>query len=420
MRHVRVPGRGTHFVRAHVGFVGFEPRNLREAKRHPSWPLWKEAILSEHQGLRDHELYDMVPRSQVPVGAQILSSMYTFKDKLDKAKARLVVHGHRQRHKPSAVDKYAATPSLTSFRILVATATQNDAEIDHLDVSQAFTQSAAFTEDEHVYVAPPEFSGTPSDYVWRLRRPLYGLICAPSRWYQTLSAYFVTDGWQQLHGEACLYSKTTASGSLMLASFYVDDVLLSYHRSDAAEAQAFTTRFRARFRSTALGPLQHYLGIDVFRDREAGTTTLSQEQSILDLLERHGMSPDKVNPADTPLSPGCHLTSEDCPVVPDKIMGSAYREIVGSMLWFAGATRPDISHAAQALSRFTSNPGDAHWREVKRSLRYLSGTTALGLTYTRSESTTLHPVSGSDASRRGRARVSGKQADARKEHFPPI
>jgi len=63
--------------------------------------------------------------------------------------------------------------------------------------------------------------------------------------------------------------------------------------------------------------------------------------------------------------------------------------------FLAGSTRPSFlpvySYAAQELSRFTSNPGEAHWREAKRSLRYLAGTTTLGLTYTQSDSTTLHP-----------------------------
>jgi hypothetical protein len=86
---------------------------------------------------------------------------------------------------------------------------------------------------------------------------------------------------------------------------------------------------------------------------------------------------------DTPLSPGCHLTRQDCPSSPDSSLTSRYREVVGSLLWLASATRPDLAYAAQSLSRFSTNPGETHWREAKRCLRYLAGTTNLGLTYQR-------------------------------------
>lgn len=44
-------------------------------------------------------------------------------------------------------------------------------------------------------------------------------------------------------------------------------------------------------------------------------------------------------------------------------------------------TRPDISFAVTTLSRFSSNPGPAHWDAVKRVFCYLKGTRDLWLTY---------------------------------------
>ncbi len=51
-------------------------------------------------------------------------------------------------------------------------------------------------------------------------------------------------------------------------------------------------------------------------------------------------------------------------------------------MYLANATRPDISFAVSKLSRFTSNPGDDHWRALGRVMRYLKGTMDLGLHYT--------------------------------------
>jgi hypothetical protein len=52
-------------------------------------------------------------------------------------------------------------------------------------------------------------------------------------------------------------------------------------------------------------------------------------------------------------------------------------------MYLASATRPDISFAMCKLSRFVSNPGDVHWRALKRVIRYLKGTMSYGIHYTR-------------------------------------
>ena len=46
-------------------------------------------------------------------------------------------------------------------------------------------------------------------------------------------------------------------------------------------------------------------------------------------------------------------------------------------------TRPDISHAVSVVSRFMHSPGKSHWEVVKWILRYLKGTTDVGLVFER-------------------------------------
>jgi hypothetical protein len=54
--------------------------------------------------------------------------------------------------------------------------------------------------------------------------------------------------------------------------------------------------------------------------------------------------------------------------------GVPYREAIGSLMYAALGTRPDISFAVSFLSQFMQNPGRAHWEAVKRVFRYLKGT----------------------------------------------
>ena len=52
---------------------------------------------------------------------------------------------------------------------------------------------------------------------------------------------------------------------------------------------------------------------------------------------------------------------------------------MGALLHIAYRTRPDISHAVSVFARFNSNPGRQHWNAVKNLLRYLKGTSMMGL-----------------------------------------
>jgi hypothetical protein len=63
-----------------------------------------------------------------------------------------------------------------------------------------------------------------------------------------------------------------------------------------------------------------------------------------------------------------------------------YRSVVGSLQYFALSTRPDIAVATRRVSHFLSNPGEKHWKLVKRILRYLKGTINNGIIFkTKSE-----------------------------------
>ena len=53
----------------------------------------------------------------------------------------------------------------------------------------------------------------------------------------------------------------------------------------------------------------------------------------------------------------------------------AYQEAVGSLIYAAITTRPDLTYAAGLVGRFAANLSTLHWQAVKRILRYIRGTT---------------------------------------------
>ena len=58
-----------------------------------------------------------------------------------------------------------------------------------------------------------------------------------------------------------------------------------------------------------------------------------------------------------------------------------YLSAVGSLMYAMMCSRPDICHVVRVANRYQSNPGQEHWKVVKRILRHLKGTTNYSLCY---------------------------------------
>ena len=96
----------------------------------------------------------------------------------------------------------------------------------------------------------------------------------------------------------------------------------------------------------------------------------------------------------TPVNAGTKLVK----AVEDDVMfdKGVYQSAVGSLLYLSTGTRPDIAFAVGNVARFSSSPTTRHWTGVKRILRYLKGTSNLGLHYLNSVDEDLVGYSDSD------------------------
>ena len=160
----------------------------------------------------------------------------------------------------------------------------------------------------------------------------------------------------------------------------MDDITFASNCEDSTKAAI--NQLASHFKLRDLGPTSFLLGIEVKRDRPNRKISLCQKQYIIDMLVRYKMS--DCNPISTPMDPGLHLTKEMCPQTKEEVEEMAknpYLSAVGSLMYLACSTRPDIAYTVGLLARFNSNPGLAHWKAVKHCLRYLKGTIDLKLTY---------------------------------------
>ena len=171
-----------------------------------------------------------------------------------------------------------------------------------------------------------------------------------------------------------------ATGTRIIAPVYVDNITLA--GKDKAKIAWVKAELKKHFKLCDLGPVEFLLGVHVIRDHSKHTIQLSQRQAIVDILHKFNMQ--NCSPVSTPMDPSVKLTTADAPKNKEEellMKETPYREAVGSLMYLSIATRPDISYAVGVLSRFSANPGVAHWKAVKHLMRYLKSTLDYKLTY---------------------------------------
>ena len=169
------------------------------------------------------------------------------------------------------------------------------------------------------------------------------------------------------------YCKKTRESTLII-TIYVDD--LGLFASSKNEMAKLKQDLKDNFTMTDLGEMKKILGIQVIQDRQAGTLKILQSAYINKILVHFNMA--DANPVLTPLSKSIKLedTKEQAndPTMP-------YAKAIGSLMYAAIQTRPDISFAVQHLSQYTTSPTQEHWTTVKCVLWYLKGTRDEGIVY---------------------------------------
>ena len=211
--------------------------------------------------------------------------------------------------------------------------------------------------------------------VCRLKQSLYGLKQSPRCWNSTLDAHLKDMGYVQSTNDPCIY--TTTDGELSIIGVYVDDFVIAGKSSE--RIKQVKAAISQKFDVKDLGELHYFLGVQVVQNHTEGTVWIGQPTFTEAVLRKYGMDESKY--VKTPVSVNCKLlkASEECEVVDQGL----YQSAVGSLLYLATRTRPDIAFAVNNVARFCSKPTKEHWMAVKRVFRYLRGTTQLGLLYTK-------------------------------------
>ena len=358
-----------------------DPISYADAMSRSDAKLWQDAFDKEMNGLVNRNVFTVVDR---PVDRNPLGTTMIYKYKIDRVKntvtrkCRLCLRGDWQKE---GVDffkhkTFSAVLNSRENRTLYSLAAANNWHMFSSDITQAFTYGKL---DVPLYCLPPAGFDCPKGTVFGLNYCLYGAKQAPACFKAVLTEFMLSEGFTACNDAQTVWVKRQNQSVLYNATF-VDDV--QHCTNDLAMYRSFRKRFEKKFDLKSDDHIDVYLGNRIVQDRAKGTVTMSQEHYLMSCLEKFGLS--DCNGADKPIS--SRLTVQDQPEVTNSTAQELYRGMVGSLLYLASWTRPDIAFAVSELSRFVSNPGKPHLEAAKRVFRYLKKTMHLGLVYRSSPS----------------------------------
>ena len=227
---------------------------------------------------------------------------------------RLVAKGYMQVQGIDYDDDFAPVSKQTSLRALLSTVARDDLDLRQTDVKTAFLNGRVA---EEVYMEQPEGCATGDSAVkCKLLKALYGLRQAPRAWHTPLQAEPESQGL----------------------------------RVSAADAGLYTNK----------------AGMEITRDRQNKTLTLSQHKYSWGVIEQFGLT--EANSRQIPMATNIKLLKEG-DALDTSVHG--YIEAVGALMYLACCTRMDLSQPVGALARYMAAPTKDHWDALKGVLRYL-------------------------------------------------
>lgn len=152
-----------------------------------------------------------------------------------------------------------------------------------------------------------------------------------------------------------------------LLLIYVDDIIVA--AKEEREIRQIERQISSIFDMRNIGDIKFYLGIQITR-ADDGIFSINQEKYINKVVHDSGMEDSKIS--NIPISFGYEkLQGEDNDILPTNEM---YQKWIGSLLYIALNTRPDIAVGVNLLSQKVSKPTNNDWTELKRVIKYLKGT----------------------------------------------
>ncbi|CAI7846500.1 unnamed protein product [Closterium sp. NIES-54] len=223
-------------------------------------------------------------------------------------------------------------------------------------------------------MAQPERFDDGSGRVWKQKQALYGLKKSPRQWYLKLREDLEEIGFTPSSADHSLFML----GEGELRSFimvYMDDILIFSPSSDLVKV---ILKLQDKFKCKALGEMSFYFGLHIERDVEKRCMRVHQRKYLEALAANFGQSEGHVA---TPFPSGFKSVKGPEEESVGEEERRRFHSLVGSLMYAAVNTRPDVAFATGHLARDVQCPNEEQVAAGMRVAKYLGQTPTVGLQY---------------------------------------
>ena len=360
-----------------------EPNNFQEAMASPEKEEWLRACKEEIYELESQHTYEIVdiPSDKIPLKGRwvfkkkpinnpnfIKRGHITNSQKTIRYKARWVIQGFHQKLGVDFLETFSPTCRTETWHILLIIAINKNWYIIQFDVKNAFIHANI---DAAIYTILPIGIYNDSNKACLLKKALYGLKQAPRLWFKYLSTALSKLGFTIFPYDEGIYINHNTSCIIIC---HVDDILIIH--KDMNYINEISNKAQEYIKIEKIGSVSTFLGNDISINYDNKTLFINQHKYTLKILERFNIY-NNHKPAQIPGDPGIKLRKNNSQASTYDI--HEYQKQIGSLLYLALKTRPDITFPVIYCSRFMSNPDTEHFNALNKIWKYLLAYPELGL-----------------------------------------
>ena len=218
--------------------------------------------------------------------------------------------------------------------------------------------------DQPTFIRPPEGyrHGQSTDVVWRLKKSLYGLHQSGRQWHERLLAEILKLNFEKVPGLSCVFQRDNNIVLLV----YVDDIII--FARDNQILQKLISELEGIFDISNLSSVTKLLGVNF--DRIDDSILIHQTDYIESLGLEYGVT------ANALVKVPVHVGQVFCKpkTVEEEEHDFPYRSLIGSLLFLATRTMPDILFPVILLSQYNTGHTLSHVKCLLQVLQYVVNT----------------------------------------------
>ena len=356
------------------------PRFYFQSHGHPLEGSIRKAEITEFQTLDNEDVFRKLSKREQKEfrkkGLKCIDTIWVYKARGDNAglfkdiKARLALRGDQEKKNVKRTESYAPVMALVTFKILLSMfAADLDVTFIHGDVTAAFV-SSVMKRLVYIFLPSPISTEGKLGDIYQLMKALYGGVDAGRCFYDDWVEYHVKElGFTTIHYDKCYLCKEHNKQWIRMA-FHVDDTCYAYKGNEIwlDYMEKVCKRFRVKF-----GELEHFLGLNITRDKKTGAFTLCLRAQVDKLLRVFHMQ--KCNAGDAP-GKGRVPTQADLPTTEQgkaEAKQIPQQQAVGHLQYLQNILFPELSYSVKVASRFNKASCSAAWAWIKDILKWLKG-----------------------------------------------